>query len=79
MSDDTIWYGPHACDLCGETVVRADLHGGGQRFDVPELLLHIYRRGSESGNVEITYPMTWQPHVCRENAGPLRAAERTTP
>lgn len=48
-----IYYGPHACDVCGELICRVSLEQGGDKFDYPE------------GPI---YPNTvWQPHSCKIN------------
>lgn len=58
------WYGPHACETCGETIVRAEIARGGQKFNVPLLLLRIFQRGAENGDPAIAYPQQWTEHVC---------------
>jgi hypothetical protein len=62
-TNDVIYYGPHACSVCGETIVKASAEHGGAEFDPPAALMRIYQRGAESGNVDIVYPQTWKPHV----------------
>ena len=62
-----VFYGPHECSVCGETIVKGAIEDGGQALNPPELLLRIYRRGSEAGNVDVTYPMTWAPHNCKSD------------
>ena len=64
MTDDVkTWYGPHACSVCGEMIIKAAVDEGGAELDVPERLMRIYQRGAESGNVDLVYPMVWRPHV----------------
>jgi hypothetical protein len=58
-----VWYGPHPCGVCGETIVKAALESGGAEFDVPEILMRVYDRGSEARNPGLVYPMVWKPHV----------------
>ncbi len=67
---ETVWYGPHACEVCGAEIVKAAIEDGGAMFDVPERLKRIYHRGSESGDVDVCYPMTWPPHVHKTERGP---------
>lgn len=62
-----VWYGPHACEVCGATVIRAASEHGGERFDVPERLMRVYLRGSEAADPALVYPQQWVPHVHREN------------
>ena len=64
--DQTVYYGPHACEECGATIVKASRDHGGAAFDVPAHLLRVFERGAEAGNVDIAYPATWTPHVHRE-------------
>lgn len=61
--NDVVWYGPHACSVCGETIVRAAQESGGQELDVPAHLLRVYQRGSEALNVDVAYPAVWRAHV----------------
>jgi hypothetical protein len=45
-----VYYGPHLCAECGETICRASLEQGGQKFDYP---------------AGIIYPNTpWIEHSC---------------
>lgn len=45
-----IYYGPHACDNCGEMICRAGYDWGANRFNYP------------TGPI---YPNTeWHPHIC---------------
>jgi hypothetical protein len=64
------YYGPHNCERCGATIVKASREEGGQSFDVPPLLLRVFQRGSEAGNPDVAYPMTWEPHVCGTTQSP---------
>lgn len=57
-----IWYGPHACSVCGVMIVKASREDGGAEYEPPARLLRIYQRGSESGSPDLVYPMTWRPH-----------------
>lgn len=67
MSDDVkTWYGPHACGVCGVTIVKAATEQGGAELEPPESLMRVFRRGSETGNVDLVYPQTWTPHVHHE-------------
>lgn len=59
----SIWYGPHACSVCGVTIVKAAREDGGAEYEPPARLLEIYRRGAQNGDVDLVYPMTWTPHV----------------
>ena len=59
-----IYYGPHACEICGQTIVKQAREEGGASFDPPPLLMRIFYRGSEAGNPDVAYPMVWTPHVC---------------
>ncbi len=61
---DMPYYGPHNCETCGQTIVKQAREDGSAAFDVPELLMRIFRRGAEAGNPDVAYPMTWTPHVC---------------
>ena len=71
MEDVKVWYGPHACSVCGSTIVKAAREEGGMELDPPERLLRVYQRGAESGDVEVVYPAEWRPHVHRtENLPP---------
>lgn len=49
-SSKIIYYGPHACDNCGDVIVRAGREFGGNAFNQPE------------GPI---YPNTeWHVHIC---------------
>ena len=63
MESVRTWYGPHACEVCGVTIIKAAREDGGAEFEPPERLMRVYRRGSESADVDLVYPMTWKPHV----------------
>lgn len=69
-NNDVIWYGPHACAVCGVEIVKAAREQGGQELEPPELLMRIYRRGAENGNPDLVYPMAWTTHVHRTTDGP---------
>lgn len=64
MTDEnnSVWYGPHECNVCGVTIVKAALEDGGAEFEPPERLIRVYRRGSEAFDVNLVYPMTWKAH-----------------
>lgn len=63
LNDPTVtWYGPHACGVCGVTIVKAANERGGAEFEPPALLMQIYQRGSESNKPDLVYPMSWKPH-----------------
>ena len=64
-ANETVFYGPHACDECGAEIVRAELARGGQKYDIPAHLARVFHRGAESGNVDVVYPTVWAPHVCQ--------------
>jgi hypothetical protein len=54
QSDDIVYYGPHACGVCGVMIVKAAREQGGAEYDAP------------SGPI---YPNTrWRPHVHRRDA-----------
>lgn len=63
MAENTVWYGPHACAVCGVTIVKAAREQGGAEFEAPARLMRAFQRGSEAGDPELVYPMTWKPHV----------------
>ncbi len=64
MADEQIvWYGPHACSVCGVVIVKAAAESGGEELEPPARLMRVYQRGSESGDVDLVYPATWKPHV----------------
>jgi hypothetical protein len=70
LSDPTVtWYGPHSCETCGATIIRAALERGGEKFDPPTDLLDIFRNGSVAHRYDIPYPKVWTPHVCTETSG----------
>jgi len=49
---DAVYYGPHACDCCGETIVRQAIEQGGARM--------------ESHPAGPVYPNTqWTVHICK--------------
>lgn len=79
MNTDTIWYGPHACAVCGVIIVKMAIEQGGQELEPPEALLRVFHRGSESSNQELVYPMTWAPHTHRENHGPQATTSPAEP
>lgn len=60
---ENVWYGPHNCEVCGVTIVKASREQGGSEFEPPARLMRVYRRGSESDDVDVVYPMVWKPHV----------------
>ena len=66
--DIMTYYGPHNCEHCGATIVKASREEGGKSFDPPPLLLRVFQRGSEAGNPDVAYPMAWTPHVCDGDA-----------
>lgn len=61
--DEIVWYGPFACDVCGVTIVKAANKQGGAELEAPERLMRVFHRGSEAGDVQVVYPMTWKSHV----------------
>jgi hypothetical protein len=61
---ETIWYGPHACQSCGVTIVKAAREQGGAEFEPPARLMQVYHRGSEAQQVDLVYPQVWAPHIC---------------
>ncbi len=68
MSDETVvWYGPHACEVCGVTIVKAARESGGAEFEPPARLMRVFNRGAEAGDVDTVYPAVWMPHVHRES------------
>lgn len=49
--ESAVFYGPHPCRLCGDTIVKASRAQGGAEYDEPD------------GPI---YPNTqWVPHTCR--------------
>jgi hypothetical protein len=62
-AEGIIWYGPHACQVCGATIIKAARENGGAELEPPDRLMRIFHRGSESSNPDVTYPMVWKPHV----------------
>ena len=32
---NVVWYGPHECNGCGQTIVKASTHDGGMSLDAP--------------------------------------------
>ena len=66
-SSRIIYYGPHACENCGEVVCKMGKEFGGNSFDYP--------------NTPI-YPNTeWHPHVCSPEMGkmvPVKSVPPTT-
>lgn len=46
----TVWYGPHQCNGCGETIVKSSLESGGVALDAPH------------GHHYPNFP--WKKHVC---------------
>jgi hypothetical protein len=72
MSSEINWYGPHACSVCGVTIVKAAREQGGQELEPPERLMRVFHRGSEVGNPDLVYPSIWIPHVHRKG-GPGEA------
>lgn len=57
-----VWYGPHACEVCGVTIVKAAREDGGAEFEPPGRLMAIFHRGALSHDPDVVYPMTWTPH-----------------
>lgn len=64
MDTHTIWYGPHACESCGVTIVKAAREHGGAALEPPARLMDAYQNGARSRDVDLVYPMTWTPHLC---------------
>lgn len=50
MNIATIWYGPHACEVCGVSIIKAAREHGGAEFNYP-VGLTIYPNHA------------WAPHV----------------
>jgi len=73
------YYGPHDCEHCGHTIVKAAREDGGAAFDVPSHLLRIFQRGSEAGNVDVAYPVVWVPHVCQPSDRPNAHVQEDPP
>lgn len=69
-AQEVVWYGPHACAICGETIVKAARESGGAEFDPPKHLMRVFQRGSESCVPEIVYPAIWTPHVHNPDSHP---------
>lgn len=65
---DMAWYGPHPCEVCGVTIVKAAREAGGAELEPPNALMRVYQRGAESGNPDLVYPMAWTQHVHRAPA-----------
>lgn len=63
------WYGPHACAVCGVTIVKAAREQGGAEYEPPDQLMRVFARGAENGNPDLVYPMAWKPHVHRPHPG----------
>lgn len=50
LSNKTIFYGPHECDVCGKTICKVSKDQGGEEYDYP---------------TGIIYPNTeWKKHSC---------------
>lgn len=50
---DVVWYGPHACNKCGEMIVKSSFESGGMELDADDANHH--------------YPnFRWQRHICHQ-------------
>lgn len=77
--DAIISYGPHACEVCGITIIKAAREQGGEELEPPARLMEIYVRGSMNSNPHVVYPMTWTPHMHREPFLPPAEARPPAP
>lgn len=62
-TETIVWYGPHACEVCGVVIVKAAIEQGGEELEPPNILMRVFRMGAESGNPDIVYPLAWKKHV----------------
>lgn len=76
---EIVWYGPHACSVCGVTIVKAAAESGGEELEPPKRLMRAFHRGSESGDPDLVYPATWKPHVHNPDSSALNPTPSASP
>ena len=70
MNIATIWYGPHACEVCGVVIVKAAREHGGAEFNYP-VGLTIYPNHAWAPHVHLK-PRGWRLDVSTETVARVR-------